>query len=254
MRDMWQVKWWRVGVALLVCFAAMFAAGFVWEQWAGWQLTQEFLRENPNLVAVPVPLPDTRIAQLDGARVAILGLSVQVPWKEVLRQRDFGTMSFVGFKDGGVLMLTSPSITKAIDQRIQSLAKNRQEADAIRETIGSHVSNCCYDLMARELAATPSQVRWWNQWGNGRSNFVLLMRKSEEVMDSSTIYNMSGGEMRGFQFGNPAVAPYGVTLELFDRDDRRHEIRISRYDASSPFLTQAEVNAIVASIHPIPHS
>ena len=75
-----------------------------------------------------------------------------------------------------------------------------------------------------------------------------------EMRDSNAIYRIDADELHGFQFGNPASAPYGIELQLFDRNDRRYDIVISRRSQNTPFLTQPEVNAIVASIRPIPHS
>jgi hypothetical protein len=54
--------------------------------------------------------------------------------------------------------------------------------------------------------------------------------------------------------GNPAIAPYSVELDLFDRNDRRYKIIIIGKDKKRPVLTQADINAMVASFRPIPHS
>jgi len=54
--------------------------------------------------------------------------------------------------------------------------------------------------------------------------------------------------MRGFQFGDPMVAPYEVTLELFDQIDRPIHLFIGGVGQNQPVSTQAEINALVASI------
>jgi hypothetical protein len=249
---MWRVKWWRVGVALLICFAAFWLAGFIWQEWANWQLAQQFLRENPNLAVVPVPLPDKSVAKLAGTRVAVAGLSFQVPWGEIFRQRGFETRSVVNFTDGEVLMLSDPSHASDTEKALWAFAKTPQQADAFKHAFGPELLNCCYAIMASELAATPSQMTWWNTRTGSAKSFRLLLRKSTQVIDSKAIYELNAGEMRGFQMGDPTAAPYEVTLQLFDRNDRRHEISISQYGAKKPFLAQSEINAIVASIQLIP--
>jgi hypothetical protein len=108
--------------------------------------------------------------------------------------------------------------------------------------------------MAAELGATPSQVKWWaTRTANVRS-LVLLNLKSMEMNDTNAIYQLTAEEMHGFQLGNPAIAPYRVELDLFDRNDRRYQIIINGKDEQRPVLTQAEINAMVASFRPIPHS
>jgi hypothetical protein len=248
MKNRWEVKWWRVGLALLIIFASLFAVEFVWEQYADWQEIRAFCRENPNLADVPVPLPDKSVATLDGARLEFPGLSLRVPWKDIWRRWDAQSLTF---KDGPVFRIPTRDAS-ALEKVIQNYAKTKQEADAGRRLVGSQSLNCCYDLMASELTVTPSELRWWNTWPTRRRVVVRLDSKLMDIMKANAIYEISAGEMHGFQMGNPALAPYEVTLELFDRNDLRHEITMSKYRADRPFVTQAEVNAIVASIRLIP--
>jgi hypothetical protein len=252
MRNQWEVKWWRVGLVLAIIFVTIYATGIIWEQYADWREINVFLRENPNLANVPIPLPDKSVANLDGSRLELVGLSMQVPWKEIWRRWDFKTVSTVSFKDGPGLDIFDLSRAMVMERAIQSHTKDKQEVEAERRLVGSHALNCCHDLMASELTVKPSELRWWNTFLTRHRTLVRLERKSMDIGDSNAIFEISAGEMRGFQMGNPAAAPYGVTLELFDRNDRRHEIRISQYRANHPFLTQAEVNAIVASIRTVP--
>jgi hypothetical protein len=54
--------------------------------------------------------------------------------------------------------------------------------------------------------------------------------------------------MCGLQQGSPSVLPYRVDLMLFDSSDQRYKILIYPLD-DHPTITQAQINAIVASIH-----
>jgi hypothetical protein len=60
--------------------------------------------------------------------------------------------------------------------------------------------------------------------------------------------------MHGFQIGDPALSPYKVVLDLYDRSDRRYQILIVGKDLTHQVITQAEINGMVASLRPIPHS
>jgi hypothetical protein len=59
------------------------------------------------------------------------------------------------------------------------------------------------------------------------------------------------GALRGFQVGNPAVSPFIVRLALFDQNNRQYDFAFSGRDREHPVLSQAQVNAFVASIKPI---
>lgn len=111
-----------------------------------------------------------------------------------------------------------------------------------------------YNWLEVELAASPNDVHWWNRTGNVRAA-VLLGLKEIEISDSTTvIYKIGNDEMHGFQFGDPAKPPYRVKLELFDVNNRRYEIMISSIKPATLPVTQADINAIVGSLRPIPHS
>ena len=58
--------------------------------------------------------------------------------------------------------------------------------------------------------------------------------------------------MRGIQIGDPSIAPFDVRLELFDERDRHYAVWINvGKGTKSALATQAEINAIVRSLHGI---
>jgi hypothetical protein len=107
-------------------------------------------------------------------------------------------------------------------------------------------------LTAAELAASPDQVRWWKTPRENARNFYLLAMKSRILQDWGCVYILNQGNVRGFQNGAPAKPPYRVDLRLFDSDDREYEILITPKSKAAPSFSQAEVNAIVASLQPNP--
>lgn len=255
MKDRWQVRWWRVGVALAICFAGVGLVNLVvFSWWMPLWGAREFYRDHPRISETPAPLTDKSVAKLEGLRVERFEFSFQVPWKEIGWQKNLGSASSVVFKDGQALIVFDPRRALDSAKTIQDSAKTPREAATVRRTFGSSTLSSNYDLMAAELAATPAQGKWWAGPRQNARNFVLLGLKSMEMMDANAIYGISNEEMHGFQLGNPALAPYKVELDLFDRGDRRYKIILTQRDRIGPILTQAEVNAIVASIHPIPHS
>jgi hypothetical protein len=79
---------------------------------------------------------------------------------------------------------------------------------------------------------------------------VLLVNKTVGMLDYHDIYTIEAGGMRGFQLGDPAKPPYRVQLHLYDEADRHIRIDIGALGPEGYPLTQAELNAMVASIRP----
>ena len=126
-----------------------------------------------------------------------------------------------------------------------------------RRSLGSRRLECIpfgYGNPETAIAVAPANSNWWATFTQSSRRTVLLKLKLIEMHDAKAIYQINANELHGFQFGNPAVAPYEVWLVLFDRNDRRYEISLHRKENNAPFVSQAEVNAIVASIRPVPHS
>jgi len=135
---------------------------------------------------------------------------------------------------------------------MQENAKTQKKVD-FRELLGTQILSSDYNLMAAAMATTQADPHWWAAPKENRRRDVLLTLKSEEMRDANAVYEISGNGLRGYQLGNPAAAPYDVRLVLFDRKDRRYAVLLHRSEKNAPFVTQSEVNAIVASIRPIPH-
>jgi hypothetical protein len=97
MKDWWRVSWRRVGIALLVVFAALWLAAWIGEavvrQTEPWQIARDLGRDDPRLSLLPIVLPDTRLATVDGLRIERFGYSFQVPWKVIDRQKDLKGLS-----------------------------------------------------------------------------------------------------------------------------------------------------------------
>ena len=89
--------------------------------------------------------------------------------------------------------------------------------------------------------------------GKGARHFPLSL-KSMDIMQSRVVHLQSSEEKHGFQFGDPTLPPYRIELDLFDRNDRKYRIWVSGNDPNHAFISQPELNALVASFKPVPHS
>lgn len=250
MSNRWEVKWWRVAIALACIFGFFYLAEFVVERWwMPWHDGQVLVRLYPNLRAALLPVPDKTITKLDGEQVELFGVALQTPWKVTKQVR-----GVVLFENDRSLLLFDPLGTPSRVSLMREEAKTQKKVEMIRELLGTQILSSDYNLMASALATTQTDPHWWASPKENIRRDVLLSTKSGEMRDANAVYQISGNELRGFQFGNPTAAPYDVRLVLFDRNDRQYEILLRQNERKAPFITQAEVNAIVASIRPIPHS
>lgn len=252
MKSAWSVSWKRVGIALLIVFAVLGSAGLVALYMEPWYFAREISLDDPHLKTVPVSVIDKSVAKLTGPRIDRFEFSFQVPWTDVDTTKDLRMASVVTFKHGQGILVFNP--LNALSGVKLMKGTTSDQTEQMKRLLGARALSSDYDLMAATLAATPAQVKWWAPRSENVRIMVLLGHKSMEMLDFGAVYKISSDEVRGFQFGNPAVAPYKVTLDLYDVNNRRYQIMITDHDPHGPFLSQGEVNAIVASFRPIPHS
>ncbi len=104
------------------------------------------------------------------------------------------------------------------------------------------------------MEAKTEQVKWWKTPSqNAKSLDLLLMKVAMLAPGSGALYAVNIGGLCGLQRGDPSVAPYTVELDLLDTTNRHYGMRIDS-PGKLPTITQAQINAIIASIHPLPQN
>lgn len=232
-------------ICVLVCLLVVWLAQYEGGSLSAYQLAHQQAKDNPNISLLPIPLPNTRLVELDGARFERLGVSFEAPWKIIVKETDRPGVTYLEFAQGRVSIVDRSAIlAKFLSSR----------PPAIKKPIVTGLSSkSAYDRMADELRATPTQVKWWGTRRSNLRNMLLLEMKSTDVGYRRTaLYSIHFGGWWGFQFGDPAVAPFGVKFELFDEHDRNLEVFLSGFARDRPTLSQAQVNAFVNSIRPLP--
>jgi hypothetical protein len=236
-----------VGITLLVIFMTPVVLIGVWllvsVQLAPWRYAHDVADMEPGIDKLPSAPPDTRVAALSGERIERFGFSVQLPWKEIRRDWTTNDEASVLAVNGELLTVRDPlsQFDRAGEMRLWSKAVEGLDAESLRTN---------YALMAAAMNAKPESVKWWKLPGRNSRDLTLLGMKSVAMIECpGAIYAVSEGEFRGFQQGDPSVAQYCVKLDLFDAADRHYQLTISQSPGAR--LTQAEINAVVASMRPI---
>jgi hypothetical protein len=241
-----QVSWKRIALALGLTFAGL--ASLLPIAWflEPWYFAREISRNDASLSVTPVALQNKTVSALASGRLQCFEFSFQTPWEKVGIREDLKSATWIRFTNGPAILAFDPAWMPSVQKAV------RTDAKKLENVFGQRAMSSGYDWMSAELATTPSQIHWWDRTGNARTA-VLLGLKESEVLRSPVIYKVENDEVRGFQIGQPGPAPVRVTLELFDVNNRRYEIIIgTRY--GEQVVTQADINSIIASFRPIPHS
>jgi hypothetical protein len=227
-----------VGLFLLAGIASL-----IWFQLTPWKMARDLSQSSSQTNYIPVAPTDQSIALLNGIRVEADGFSMMTPWHEGARSAASPSTSVRSFKEGAYLPILirndSPGIANV----------DRGEPDFVR-LFGADTLKSESALMTAAMYTTPEQVKWWKLPRQNTKVMHLILLKMDYCHQMGRIYAVNFGVMHGFQEGEPNVAPYRVLLNLFDPDDHRYEIWISGQPGKPLPLTQAQLNAMIASIHP----
>ena len=239
------VSWKRVALALFLSFGVMGAVSLLMEFIEPWYVMRQSLRDSPQLNIVPAYLRDVSVSPLASARLECYGYSFQVPWTPEGR-REYSSFAGFWFRGGITITAHDPASNT-------SLAQNtRKNMKQFEPEFGSEVLRSDYDWTNAELEATSADLHFWHRRHNVRAA-AFLGEKEAEVAERQAIYRINSGELKGFQIGDPS-RDWRVTLELFDSQDRQYKLEFMTQNKGAANLTQADINAIVASLRPIPHS
>lgn len=156
--------------------------------------------------------------------------------------------------NGGIL--ESQNMSQGFDMLEFTISEKHAQ-----QMLGEELVRSKFSLMQAAMLATPEQAKWWRfrTLANQRVGRLLITKFSAISQLASLhsltirpIYRVSSGKVRGFQVGNPDVAPYEAHVDLFDAADRHFALDVTGSDGHGQVLTQAEINAIFASIQPTP--
>ncbi|UWZ82980.1 hypothetical protein [Occallatibacter riparius] len=238
----WKLRWTRVFTAL--CVIVPFPVLLAWYL-QPWYSARQIGSHMLALHVEPARLHDTDRSPVDPERLRAFEYSFQSPWGKVDTRKDLKHATIFLWNDGPILTAFEPV----------SKSDSAQTIDPKRVSVhdlGLIFVNHGYNSLAAELNATPEQIHWWDRSGSARLGYLLAM-KELNLQRGSVTYKIENEELRGFQFSDHAIAPFQVTLELFDVNGRRYELTITS-PPDSRKVTQADINALVASFRPIPHS
>jgi hypothetical protein len=199
---------------------------------------------------VPIDPPDESLSELALVHVSPPGYAFQVPWDDVDTHKSTKSSSSVRFKSGIFVFAMAPTSDLGFASGSRKLPDDKMRV--LLRVFGEGAMRSDYQFLTDELQETPDQIRWWARSRNVKAS-ILLGLKWTEVSSSEAVFRIDGGDLKGFEFIDSESTPRMVKLKLFDRAEQLYEVLIAS-PATAPPITQPDINAIVASMRPIPHS
>jgi hypothetical protein len=266
------LKWWHVRwrpalrgisrfaivagkILAVLCLVAAVGYGVLYLIFP-WLTAQRLSRVDPRLNIVPASLSTNAEAPLSTTTLDYCGLRLVLPNGTTAKAVGHQQITLVQFSNG-TLMVISPLCYPSIDSGLAPETNNTREASRL----GRESTHSTFALEQTAMSATPNQVKWWRfRSYQNRKNLLLLYTKFfafnhsilRNPFSAHPIYTVSFGEYRGFQIGDPSVPPYEASIELFDKSDQSLSLNLIGLEGHEQVITQEELNAFIASIHPVP--
>jgi hypothetical protein len=245
-RGWMRVSWKRVVIALASIVIVIGA--IVWFL-APWYWAMSMRAMSPELQIVPVDVPDKSITKLSPVHATPPGYTFQVPWDDVVANKDTQSGSSVRFKSGYVVLAMKPASDSGFASAFRKLPDGKRQA--LIRVFSEEEVRSDYQLLADTLQTTPDQIRWWARTHNVKVS-IFFGLKFTEISNSKAVFRVGNSDLRGFEFVDSVTAPRMVKLKLFDKTDQLYEILVARTETGPP-MPQADINAIIASLRPISH-
>jgi hypothetical protein len=234
-------------LAILLAMALMYACIFAGP--TRWVLrAKRESASNPALWIVPIPLSDTSISAAPGTKVISFGYQFEVPWQSEVKIREDA-------------FAVAPSQSGDEIAGFMNPAKFEGPIKTLRQELGSQFNSfgafygpqniqSDYDALRATLYASPAQLSLFFPWSKQVYSATLLMLKGASTKEMEKgLYALEIGGLRGFQFGDPTRAK-NIRVEVFDKDDQRLSLFFGSKSATSPALTQAEINRVLQTFRP----
>jgi hypothetical protein len=242
-----RVSWRRVGICLLIIFAAIWLIYPLTLHVAVWYLARKEARDATASI-MPQRLPNSAIADLKGGtEVSALGYNFAVPWK-VSKRSDRGTLSMLTLGNGAEIAIDHIE-NSGLGPGLIAHSTPLQAA-AFRSVFGSPALSSKYTWLEAELGSSPADVSFWRSRISNARALTLMTLKEGDIGKAKVVYSIAAGGMHGFQVGDPQQPVSPVWLRLFDANDREFWMILHRAPSGVGF-TQEQINAMVASMRPV---
>jgi hypothetical protein len=232
-------KTWRslliVCVVGWACYVAAMNALVVY-------FAKDLADETPAVKLMPTSLNDTRIADLSsGTTISRFGYTIRVPWPSPFKTLDFKGASSFRSDDGSSLLFFDPA--SHVNAR-----EMYKRSSLVEGVLGPQAMSSGYQLFQASMLSSPDEIKLWHSRAANVRVMLLVNEKQGFVLTGTEIHPIAGEHVRGFETVAVDKGRRIVRLELFDDKDRELELMLAWTPGKASELTQAQINAMVASI------
>jgi hypothetical protein len=205
------------------------------------------LRNVPVATTTPIPLSDHTVTNSKGAELRYFGYKFEVPWEDLDTSgiKVGKVKAVLPFQSGVLIAFLSTTNHEFIDGISENLRMSPVE---LRNMYGSQAMLTDYDFYRLLLYATPKAVRPFDSRKESIAGSTLMIIKALAVPEDSGMYEISAGEFRGFQYGNPGKHPRRIVVDLYS-STRGVEFVFLRPDRKPLSISQSEINRVIQSLH-----
>lgn len=233
--------------ATCILFAVALFGFFYGRQIAASIYARKIGRENPGLYLVPQPIPPPEAATTIQT-LSYFGFEFDVPWGKPEKELLWASSARIFFKSGVGLFLIDPATGS--DYAAVMRQSRPQDSDKIEAIFGRKTLSSSYELLKKEYAITPNQIRPFGRVEETVGMSILLVLKSINIQNAKNqVYSFEYDNLRGFVLGDSATARV-VTVDGFDSRDRHFELMFFAVEGASHRPTLTEIAGVLKSIRP----
>lgn len=209
----------------------------------------KLVSKKPVLVARPIPLQQTAVAEAKGAHLSYFGYEFETPWAELETSGTWKSFARAVFRSGQIVVLNVPtkqlSMIKTVDWWFAARGVTWATA------FGANFPRSNYAIYEAAMNLTPDQISVFGPRQRAAAGVMLLeVAKSAYALPGDTgIYSFSSKYLRGFQFGDPDRAR-SIRVIAFDSEDRQLGIILTTRPESSVRISQVEINRVIQTLRP----
>jgi hypothetical protein len=213
----------RFALVVLCVVALYLLADHTLEWYMAWGEVRGF----PAAEVTPQSISDTRMADLsDGTDFFAYGYKLRLPGQPKISER-----AVIGsYANGAFIHIMRPHNAPDLDEE---------------ESFPSR-----YQFAMTAMNSKPGDISFFHSnRANKRAASLLAYKIIAMEWNPTVICIVSGSHVKGFQIGDPNQNVWRfIDLQLFDEHNQKIEIMIRPGKTSEPPFSQAQINAIVASI------
>jgi len=216
---------------------------FITARWEG--------KKAPWVKVTPTPLVNNAESDAPGTALSYFGYEFEVPWNAHYKTRALGKGGLVQlqFESGqNVTFIVPANQNGLLTEIVQDESLHMKNLELV---LGDLVNRSAYDQYETLLSTTPSSIRAFGPRAEAVRGMTLLIIKALAAAPGleTGVFSFELPGKRGFQVGDPQKSRR-VDLESFGMGGHHVEI-ICATTKDSVRLTQAELNRILKTLHPV---